>query len=324
LERNINRFIEREFGHSPSTYRELTHIPFQLGTTKNDEPFLLVFQKYFKPDSTECGIILAFATTSDLRKLFQATHGVIMADGTFKIKPHPYAKTRGSQVFTLNTLEGTFPSRRMFRRLLALLPCKSEHCYYTFLRMMIQAAVERGIDLSAPGAINWRRLMCDFELGIHNAFCDLVFNVLLIVDFALEYCHMHFCSSLIKNIKTIGLSVAYSIESSGLRHVVAKLFALPFLPFELMRPVYDYIVANKMNRFMLVDGRIQSFLTYFEKTYLENDNYTLEALSVFNRDDLTKRTTNDLEARKTSVRKLMLTCNLCFDLCTKRITFAYT
>jgi hypothetical protein len=183
LERNVNRFIEREFGHSPSTYDELTHIPFELGTTKNDEPFLLVFQKYFKPDSTECGIILAFATTSDLRKLFQATHGVIIADGTFKIKPHPYAKTRGSQVFTLNTLEGNFPNKRMFRRALFLLPCKSEDCYYTSLRLMITAAEERGIDLSGPGAINWRRLMCDFELGMHNAFCDIVFNFLLIVDF---------------------------------------------------------------------------------------------------------------------------------------------
>lgn len=198
LERNVNRFIEREFGHSPGTYDELTQIPFELGITKNDEPFLLVFRKYFKPDSTECGVILAFATTSDLRKLFQATHGVIIADGTFNIKPHPYAKNRGSKVFTLNTLEGTFPSRRMFRRLLALLPCKSEHCYYTFLWMMIEAAVERGIDLSAPGAINWRRLMCDFELGIHNAFCDVVFNFLLIVDFALEYCHMHFAPPLLK------------------------------------------------------------------------------------------------------------------------------
>ena len=51
LASNVNRFIEREFGH---IFHELTHIPFELGITKNDEPFLLVFQKYFKPDSTEC------------------------------------------------------------------------------------------------------------------------------------------------------------------------------------------------------------------------------------------------------------------------------
>ena len=65
----------------------------------------------------------------------------------------------------------------MCRRLFVILPSKGEHCYYTFLQMVLQVAVrERRLDLSLPGSISWRAVMCDFEMGIHNAFVDVAAN----------------------------------------------------------------------------------------------------------------------------------------------------
>ena len=40
---------------------------------------------------------------------------------------------------------------------------------------------------------------------------------------------------------------------------------------------------------------LQRFLHYFEDTWLNNPNYPLDYWCVFNRDDLTRRTNNDLE-----------------------------
>lgn len=153
LQRGINKQVNRFYGHSPSSFQGLTQIPRELGVTKRGDEFLLVFESYFDRISVYAGIIIVFATTSDLRKLF--SKDLLVADGTFKIKPAPWARVRGAQVFTLNTIEGVYPSKRLFPRVLALLPQKSEHCLSTFLHLTFHAAVsERGIDLSIPGCIN--------------------------------------------------------------------------------------------------------------------------------------------------------------------------
>ena len=275
---------------------ELNHITQDLILTTFDEPFLLVFQTYYMPDGTDGGKILVFATTNDLRELFRSA--VLLLDGTFKIKPHPFARIRGAQVFTLNTLVGDYPSTRMFRRALGILPSKSEHCYKTFLVKTLQAAVrDRQIDLTQPGSIRWKAVMCDFELGIHNALVDVATNILSLPDLALECCHMHFCSALIANIKTLGLSVAYATEASGLRHLVTKLFALAFLPADHIQEVFEYIVAEKQSDGMRASAQVQQFLNYFKNTYITNPNIPLECWSVFDRSDQSKRTSNDLEGK---------------------------
>lgn len=156
-ERGVNRYVEREFGHSPSTMKKLNHIHQDLILSTFDEPFLLVFQSYYMPDGTNGGKILVcgFATTNDLRELFRST--VLLLDGTFKIKPHPFTRIRGAQVFTLNTLVGDYHSTRMFRRAVGILPSKSEHFYKIFLLKTLQATVmDRQIDLTQPRSIRWK------------------------------------------------------------------------------------------------------------------------------------------------------------------------
>lgn len=275
---------------------ELTFIPQELAITKFDEPYLLLFRTYFMPDGTNGGKIVVFATTDDLRKLFQAE--VLIADGTFKIKPRPFERIRGAQVFTLNTFVGDYPSTRMYPRLFALLPSKSERCYHTFLEMTLQAAVrDRGLDLARPGSIRWSYLMCDFELGIHNAFLDIAINLLHLAGLILELCHMHYCSAIIAHIKMLGLAAAYTDEKSGFQHVVSKLFALPFLPHDRIVEVYSFIVSEKLSDGMREDVAVQQFFEYYESTYITNPRFSLECLSVFDRSDASKRTTNDLEGK---------------------------
>lgn len=108
---------------------------------------------------------------------------------------------------------------------------------------------------------------------------------------------MHYCSALIAHIKMLGLAVVYKDEKSGFRHVVSKLFALPFLPHDRIVEVYSFIVAEKLSDGMREDVVVQQFFEYYETTYITNPRFSLESLSVFDRSDASKRTTNDLEGK---------------------------
>lgn len=296
LKRRINDHISSNNGHSPSTFAAWQSIPKELTTTRDDKPHLLVFKDYIDENGTADGVILVFATTSDLENLFRAE--VVLIDGTFKIKPSPYARVRGAQVFTVNTFIGVFPSKRMMRRVLAILPKKSEHCYWTFWRLTLEAAEQsRNIDISAPNSIKWKELSCDFEIGMHNAFLNVAYNVLHLPLILLACCHMHYCSSLIKKVKELGLAIAYQNEVSGWRYVMSLFFALAFLPAKMIPPVYVHIRENVMIEEMRNNDQVSQFLIYYENTYIDNPVIPLESWSVFERDDQSKRTTNDLEGK---------------------------
>jgi len=69
----INNLVRRAHGHSPTTYDALTNIPQDLSVTRAGERYLLVFESYFDSAGEYCGVILAFATSADLLKLFKAS-----------------------------------------------------------------------------------------------------------------------------------------------------------------------------------------------------------------------------------------------------------
>jgi hypothetical protein len=83
-----------------------------------------VFESFIDEDAVNCGPILIFATKDDLIALFDAP--VFAADGTFRIKPKPFAAHRSSQVFTLNSFFGVENSRRLYRRVLVLMPKRTK------------------------------------------------------------------------------------------------------------------------------------------------------------------------------------------------------
>ena len=93
----------------------------------------------------------------------------------------------------------------------------------------------------------------------------------------------------------------YTNEDSGLKHFISKLFALAFLPANLIVPVYMYIKVHKMATAMREYPPMQDFLQYYEHSRLDNPVVPIESWSVFNREDHSKRTTNDLEGKSTGV-----------------------
>lgn len=296
LKRLINQHISSGNGHSPSSFEALQNIPQELTVSRNNEPYLLVYKDYIDETGTPKGVILVFATTSDLLLLFNSK--VVLIDGTFKIKPAPFDKVRGAQVFTLNTFIGVLHSRRMMRRLLALLPSKSEHCYWTFWKFTLEAAVQsRGIDISVPrNVIKWTELMCDFEVGMQNAFLSTAI-VLGLPIILLAGCHMHYCSAIFKKNQELGLGPVYQNEASGWRFFMSLFFALAFLPAQLIPSVYVYIRDEVMIDEMRDNNAVERFLNYYETTWIDNPVISLESWSVFGRDDESKRTTNDLEGK---------------------------
>ena len=60
----------------------------------------MAFESYFDIDGEYAGVIVVFATSADLLKLFEAS--VVVVDGTFKIKA-ACSRERSAQVFTLNS-----------------------------------------------------------------------------------------------------------------------------------------------------------------------------------------------------------------------------
>eukprot|EP01036_Dinobryon_divergens_P034747 gene34747-44936_t len=194
MQRTVNRRIHNLNGEPPNTLPALIEIPGQYGVTISNAQFLTVFSPFVPIDGSVGGMIIVYSTRDDLIKLFNSR--VFCADGIVRILPIPYHKTRSAQVFTLNTFiggganDGTVAvneSVRMYRRVLALLPRRTEECYREFLRLLFDAAVNvHGINLNFPGSIQWRRLMCDFETAIRSSFRHMTSSLLHIDNFEIE------------------------------------------------------------------------------------------------------------------------------------------
>eukprot|EP01035_Chromulina_nebulosa_P023694 gene23694-30729_t len=303
MQRTVNRRIHNLNGEPPNTLPALIEIPGQYGVTISNAQFLTVFSPFVPIDGSVGGMIIVYSTRDDLIKLFNSR--VFCADGIVRILPIPYHKTRSAQVFTLNTFiggganDGTVAvneSVRMYRRVLALLPRRTEECYREFLRLLFDAAVNvHGINLNFPGSIQWRRLMCDFETAIRSSFRHMTSSLLHIDNFEIEGCHMHYCSAIIKKLKSIGLGPLYMNHQSGLMHFVRKLFALAFLPLHLVIVVYNWIKANKVIPAMSAHHLFQAFIAYYESTWIYNLTLPITVWNVFDRSDFSKRTNNNLE-----------------------------
>ena len=115
-------------------------------------------------------------------------------------------------MYTLNTFVGADLSRmRLYRRLLALMPSKSEACYLALLRLIFESAAKIfGINVfTAQYQIRWRAMMCDFEPQQINAFNRFARVHLQLAAFVFDCCHMHYFSAVVKKLKEIGLTRAY-------------------------------------------------------------------------------------------------------------------
>jgi hypothetical protein len=124
----------------------------------------------------------------------------LAGDGTFKIKPYPYASKTRSQVFTLNTFDrSTLGTRhaRLRRRVLVLLPARTECCYRKMFEILFRKAEQLyGLD---KRNICWKKLMVDFEPAIANAV--LSFNFVSFRNTIKSQSISHYYSFFLKRLK---------------------------------------------------------------------------------------------------------------------------
>jgi len=288
--RSCNRRLREAVTSPPTTLAELLEVPAEMCVTNSNDRFLQIFEKYDESVGT-VATILVFATEADLRRLCAATH--IFVDGTFKITPVPfYAGGRSSgQVFTLNELFGNTGSERLYTRAFCILSRKTALAYETALRLIIDK-VQREFSITS---IQWQKITADFELEVAVAFLAVA-HLVVRSALALEGCFMHYCSALVKKMKSLGLAAAYSDESSGLGRFVNKLFALSFLPPDAVTDMFIWIINNKLPFLVTSSVHAQAFgdfLEYFSSQWLTNRVVPIEVWNVYYRTD--HRTNNDLE-----------------------------
>jgi hypothetical protein len=180
---------------------------------------------------------------------------------------------------------------RLYMRMHALLPSRTEACYRAMLyHVAYQAWVRYGL---SPYDIQWKSMTCDFEPAITNALNKFMIS-LGREKLHIQRCHMHYCSSLMKAIVFFGMKGDYIDEDSGIKHFVSKLFALPFAPPAAIRDVYAWMKLHKVSPLLRAYVPFQQFCAYFERYWLKSDAFIHE-WNVFNRSRRAKRTNNDLE-----------------------------
>ena len=218
----------------------------------------------------------------------------IAGDGTFNSKPRPYHKKRSGQLWTLNTYVGNATTyTRLYMRLLALLPSKSEACY----RAMFDFVLARAWELYglSPYDLQWKSVVIDFETAPTNVLQEIM-RSLEKDELSIERCHMHYCSALMKALIGFGMKVDFMHEDSGLRHYIGKLFALAFAPADSIRDLYWWMKENKVSEPLGRDAKFQLFSHYYETYWLRSDAFINE-WCVYLRGDFAKRTNNDLEGK---------------------------
>ena len=122
-----------------------------------------------------------------------------------------------------------------------------------------------------------------------------IIAVLHIDNFSIKGCHMHYCSAILKNVKALGLTGAYMDEDTGLRRFICKIFAMAFLPAELIIPLYEWIKINKIPETMIANQQFQLFLRYYETNWIYSQVRPTFLWSLFDLEDFDKRTNNNLE-----------------------------
>jgi hypothetical protein len=101
--------------------------------------------------------------------------------------------------------------------------------------------------------------MGDFETGMTAAI-----RAHFGEDFHISGCHFHFCQAVYKNLVRFHMRQDYAADQN-LRHFVALLFSLPFLPVNLVEVGMNYINGLRVNFPDLYygnDANMNDFMTY--------------------------------------------------------------
>ena len=171
---------------------------------------------------------------SNTRTLFEAGHLII--DGTFKSAPQLFTQMVG--------IHGISVGGWHIPLAYGLLPGKTNSLY---------TAVFEALDRFGP--YNPRSVLCDNEIGLHNAVTNTWPNT------TLRGCHFHYTQALWRHLLRVDLVSEYQVENSPIRAAFKMLTALPFVPENLITTAW-----RQLRPTLLQD--MASFIDYYERTWV--------------------------------------------------------
>ena len=217
---------------------------------------------------TNWGITI-FSSLEQLQIL--AASRFLLADGTFKSAPPPYA-----QLYTLHGIQ----NNRRIPLVFALMTNKATGDYVRLLQL-----VRRYVRRATGRPFDPELIVTDYELGMINAVGMELPNTTHVG------CFFHFCQAIFKKVKEYGLVRAYR-DQPRVQGFIRKIMALPFLPVLVLR--VNYNLHKQQNRRLIRRYPALARLTlYFAMTWL-NGSFPLPMWNVYNR-HFRLRTTNGVE-----------------------------
>jgi len=199
-----------------------------------------------EPEEDEVDNRSAFLILGTKPTILQSfTQQLVNGDGTFYSCPPPYKQTFSIQYYV---------GPRLVPAAIVFMTHKSSFLYQRVFESLQNFAIASGVQ------IQWTRFMADFETGMGAAIlARFGANV------QIKGCHFHYCQAVYKNLVRFHMRQAY-VEDQNLRHLVALLFSLPFLPLHLVEVGMNYINhlrATQPDIYYAQNANMNEFMGYF-------------------------------------------------------------
>lgn len=154
-------------------------------------------------------------------------------DGTFKVTSIPFY-----QLFSIHSFTNIETERKkIFPRIFILMSGKSDLLHNIAFQLLFQYAYNKNGLLRADCL--WANFIMDFDSALIPS-VRLNFPLLLCI----YGCYYHMCQAIYRHITTLGLSIEYNDDRTGLKVFIKYLYALAFLPEELIMETYTTILSE--------------------------------------------------------------------------------
>lgn len=197
--------------------------------------------------------ILAFSTDDFIKVLCESL--CVYMDGT-----HYACSKQFSQIYVLHAIYKT----SMIPVVYGLLPGHSSAVYLRFLRLVREAAKERGYNFCPPN------FQIDFETGMIAAIKTLF------PESTVRGCFFHYTQAIWRAVKSRGLTQLYRNDKE-VRKNIRRLMALALVPVEDQPELWITI----QNGFPTGNSNIVHLLDYFVDTWMENSVHPVEMWNHF-------------------------------------------
>ena len=142
------------------------------------------------------------------------------------------------------------------------LPGASTEDYATFFTLLKETIAQK---LNSTG-IRLRKVLCDFELSIHNGITD-TFGT----EVEINGCYFHFSQCLYRKVLDSGMKSDYAKPGSHLKKFVKMCIGLAQCPPNRLREAYIILKNFKLTDHRQVEFK-EKFLAYINQQWLNNEH----------------------------------------------------